>query len=429
MASVAEPSPEKARSPGAFLRWLGPGLITGASDDDPSGIGTYAQVGAQFGYRMCWTMLFSLPLMAVIQEISARIGRVTGRGIAGNIRRHYSPWLLRGAVTVLLVANIINLGADLGAMGDVVRLLVGGPRLLYVVGFGVACALLEIFLTYERYVALLKWTTLSLFAYVGTVLVVDVPWREVAWQTFLPSIAFDHDFITAFVAVMGTTISPYLFFWQSSEEAEEERQDPSAHPLVVAPRAAPKELRRIRLDTYVGMALSNFVALFIIITTAATLNAAGVTDIASSAQAAEALRPLAGPFAFALFALGIIGTGLLAVPVLAGSAAYAVGEARHWPVGLGRLPLEAKAFYATIAAATLLGVAMNFLPLDPVKALFWSAVVNGVAAAPIMVVMMLMAASRRVMGRFTIKPGLIVMGWLATAVMGVTAAAMIVTSF
>jgi NRAMP (natural resistance-associated macrophage protein)-like metal ion transporter len=422
-------SRRKKRPRWRLLRVLGPGLITGASDDDPSGIGTYSQVGAQFGYGMSWIMLFSYPLMCAIQEISARIGRVTGRGIAGNIRRHHSPWLLYPIVALVLVANIINLGADLGAMGDVVRMLIGGPPHLYVILLGIFCVLLQTYVQYARYVSILKWSTLSLFAYVGTALVVDVHWGEVARHTLLPSFSFNRDYITAIVAVMGTTISPYLFFWQSSQEAEDERIDPKAHALVTAPAQAPAALKRIRLDTYFGMAVSNLIALFIIITTAATLNANGITDIQTSTQAAEALRPLAGRFAFILFALGIIGTGLLAIPVLAGSAAYAVGEARRWPTGLARQPLEAKAFYVTLAIATTIGVAMNFMAIDPIKALFWSAVINGVAAAPIMVVVMIMAMQKRVMGQFTIPPGLAAVGWLATLVMAATVVGMAATSF
>ena len=422
-STAAAPPGRRAR----FWKLLGPGLITGASDDDPSGIATYSQVGAQYGFAMTWLMLFSYPLMAAIQEISARIGRVTGHGIAGNIRQHYSKGLLRLIVGLLLLANVINLGADLGAMGDTLALIVGGPSRVYVVGFAVACAWLEIFSRYDRYVAILKWTTLSLLAYVATVLVVRVPWGEVAYRTLVPTLAWDKDYVVGVVAVLGTTISPYLFFWQSSEEAEDERVTPGAESLLDAPGQAPAELRRMRLDTYIGMGYSNLVSLFIIITTAATLHVHGVTDIASSAQAAEALRPIAGPFAFAVFAAGIIGTGLLAVPVLAGSAAYAVGEALEWPTGLARRPFDAKAFYATIAAATLIGIGINFVPLDPIKALFWSAVINGVIAVPLMVVMMLMTARPAVMGRFTLPLPLLLMGWLATAVMAATVFAMIWT--
>jgi NRAMP (natural resistance-associated macrophage protein)-like metal ion transporter len=419
-----EAGPSKPRR---WLDFLGPGLITGASDDDPSGIATYSQVGAQFGYGMTWVMLFSYPLMCAIQEISARMGRTTGRGVAGNMRRHGPRRLVKPIVGLVLLANIINIGADLGAMGAALHLLVGGPAQLYVVVFAVTCAALQIWTKYERYVAVLKWTTVSLLAYVACVLVVDVPWREVVWHTLIPSVKFDSGSILAMVAVLGTTISPYLFFWQSSHEAEEEKEDPAAKPLILAPAQSKWELYRIRIDTYVGMAFSNIVALFIIITTAATLNAHGVTDIQTSAQAAEALRPVAGAFAFAVFAIGIIGTGLLAIPVLAGSAAYAVGEALALPTGLARLPHEAKAFYATVAIATLLGVGINFSPLDPIKALFWSAVINGVVAVPVMVIIMVMAMQEKVMGQFTLPMPLCVTGWLATLVMGAVVVALFAT--
>ncbi len=421
-AIEAEPS-----KPRRWLDFLGPGLITGASDDDPSGIATYSQVGAQFGYGMTWVMLFSYPLMCAIQEISARMGRTTGRGVAGNMRRHGPRRLVKPIVGLVLLANIINIGADLGAMGAALHLLVGGTAQLYVVVFAVTCAALQIWTKYERYVAVLKWTTVSLLAYVACVLVVDVPWREVVWHTLIPSVKFDSASILAMVAVLGTTISPYLFFWQSSHEAEEEKEDPAAKPLILAPAQSKWELYRIRIDTYVGMAFSNIVALFIIITTAATLNAHGVTDIQTSAQAAEALRPVAGAFAFAVFAIGIIGTGLLAIPVLAGSAAYAVGEALALPTGLARLPHEAKAFYATVAIATLLGVGINFSPLDPIKALFWSAVINGVVAVPVMVIIMVMAMQEKVMGQFTLPMPLCVTGWLATLVMGAVVVALFAT--
>lgn len=411
-----------------LLALLGPGLITGASDDDPSGIATYSQAGAQFGYAMTWVMLFTFPLMAAIQEVCARIGRVTGEGIAGNIRRYYPPWLLRGIVALLLVANMINLGADLGAMGEALQLLVGGPARLYVVGFATGCALLEVLSRYARYVQVLKWTTLSLLAYVATALVVhDVPWPQVIRDTFLPSVLWQRDYVITLVAVLGTTITPYCFFWQSSQEAEDERIDPTAHPLRAAPREAGRQIRRIRFDTYLGMGLSNLISFFIIVTTAATLHAHGITDIQTSAQAAQALRPIAGPLTFAVFAAGIIGVGLLAVPVLAGSAAYAIGEALEWPTGLERRPLDAKAFYATIAVATIVGVLINFVDLDPIKALFWSAVVNGIVAVPLMVVIMRMAMQPRVMGAFVLPRPLWAMGWLCTAVMAVAVAVMFAT--
>ncbi len=406
---------------------LGPGLITGASDDDPSGIATYSQVGAQFGFGLGWIMLFSFPLMTAIQETSARIGRATGEGIAGNIRRHYPLWLLRIIVGMLLIANIINLGADLGAMGSVVNMLVGGPALLYAVFFGALCAGLQIFTNYRRYVSLLKWISISLLAYVATALVIDIPWREVLLRTLIPSIQFDTKYIVAIVAVLGTTISPYLFFWQSSQEAEEVREDPKAKPLKKAPRQAPGEFRRIRIDTYLGMFVSNAIGWFIIVSVAATLNAHGIKDIQTASQAAEALRPIAGVFAFALFAVGIIGTGMLAVPVLAGSAAYALAEALEWPGGLARKPKAAKAFYGTIAFATGIGMIFNLLPIDPIKALFWTAVINGVVAVPIMVMTMLMAGQQRVMGQFVLPRALSFMGWIATAVMCAVAVALFAT--
>jgi NRAMP (natural resistance-associated macrophage protein)-like metal ion transporter len=416
------------KPPGTGL-WaaLGPGLITGASDDDPSGIATYSQAGAQFGFSMCWVMLFTFPLMAAIQEISARIGRVTGQGIAGNIRMHYSKPLLRAIVGLLLIANIINLGADLGAMGDALTLLIGGSAHLYVVGFAVGCAALETFSRYERYVVLLKWSSAFLLAYVATALVVDTPWGLVARNTFIPTLRLDTNYVVAIVAVLGTTITPYCFFWQSSQEAEDERLDPHAKSLLDAPEQAKLQIGRIRLDTYVGMGYSNLISLFIIITAAATLNAHGITNIQTSAQAAEALRPIAGVFTFALFAAGIIGIGLLAVPVLAGSCAYALGEALDWPTGLDRLPLDARAFYGTIVVATLIGIVINFVGLDPVKALFWAAVINGVVAVPLMTVIMIMAMAPKVMGQFTLGRGLCAMGWLCTAVMTVAVGIMFAT--
>jgi len=417
-------SPDKKRG---FLAFLGPGLITGAADDDPSGIATYSQVGAQFGFAMSWLLLFSWPLMAAIQEVSARIGRVTGKGIAANVGEHYSPWLLRFLVLLLVIANITNLGADLGAMGAGLWLVIGGSPQLYVVLLAILCAGLEIFVHYKRYASILKWLTLALFAYVGTVLIVGVPWRDVAFHTLVPHIQWKADYLVSVVAVLGTTISPYLFFWQASEEAEEERIDPKAKPLLDAPEQAHREIRRIRLDTWTGMGLSNVISWCIIVTTAATLNAHHITDIETSAQAAQALRPIAGDFAFFVFACGIVGTGLLAIPVLAGSAAYALAEMMGWPAGLSELPHRAKAFYGTIAIGTLLGVGFNFVHIDPIKALFWTAVINGVVAVPLMIVMMIMTIRPRVMGEFTLPRPLWVMGWVSTAAMTLTVAAMFVT--
>jgi NRAMP (natural resistance-associated macrophage protein)-like metal ion transporter len=424
---LAEPNPpDQVKQPERpkLLQVLGPGLITGASDDDPSGIATYSQAGAQFGFDTAWLMLFSWPLMCAIQEISARIGRVTGRGIAGNLRQHFPPAVLLSMVMLLLVANTINLGADLGAMAAGLKLVIGGPALVYVAAFSAVSVLLEVFVRYSRYVSVLKWLTLALFAYVGVAFVVRIPWGTVAWRLVAPHIAWTPDYLTTLVAILGTTISPYLFFWQAEEEVEEVKERDGAKPLARAPRQARAELRRIRLDTYLGMGFSNAVALFIILTAAATLNAHGVTNIQTSAQAAEALRPIAGEATFVIFALGIVGTGLLAVPVLAGSAAYAVGEALGWHVGLARRPRRARGFYAVIAGATLVGAALNFTPIDPIKALFWSAVINGVVAVPVMGMMMLLASRADVMGRFTLPRGLKLIGWTATAVMAAAAAGM-----
>jgi NRAMP (natural resistance-associated macrophage protein)-like metal ion transporter len=402
-----------------FLQKLGPGLITGASDDDPSGIATYSQTGAQFGYRMSWLMLFSYPLMIVIQEICARIGRVTGLGIAGNMQKHYPRPLLFGIVSLLCLANVFNLGADLGAMGAAGQLLLGGSLLPYIVGFAALSVVLQIYVRYTTYVKYLKWLTLALFAYVLTAFVAHVDWSAALRSTFLPSVSFHTKYFTTLTAVLGTTISPYLFFWQASEEAEDVRNAPEEQALKRAPWQAEEQFARIRVDTYAGMGLSNAVALFIILTTAATLHAAGITDVETSAQAAKALEPLAGRFAFELFAIGIIGTGLLAVPVLAGSAAYGVAEAFRWRASLEARPKKAKQFYGVLAVATLVGLSMNFIGLNPIRALFWSAVINGVVSVPLMVVTMRMAANRKVMGEFTLPPYLRVMGWVATAVMAV----------
>ena len=406
---------------------LGPGLITGAADDDPSGIATYSQVGAAFGYAMLWTAFFTFPLMVGIQIVSARIGRVTGNGLAANIRQHYSPALLHGLVALLLIANTINIAADIGAMGAALKLLIGGPAHLYAIAFAVISLLLQIFVPFPRYAPILKALTLALFAYVATVFVVKVPWGEVFYQTIMPSISLKTDYVVAVVAVFGTTISPYLFFWQASQEVEELRATKGDKPLKEAPEQARVQLQRIKLDTYVGMGFSNLVSFFIILTAAVTLHLHGITDIQTSAQAAEALRPLAGEFAFALFTAGIIGTGLLAVPILGGSAAYAVAEAFEWRIGLGRKLLQARGFYLILTVATLLGVALNFTPIDPIKALFWSAVINGVIAVPIMVVMMLMASRPDIMGQFVVTRRLRILGWLATVVMALAVLGMVAT--
>lgn len=426
-SSARSRSPVVGPSKPRLLKLLGPGLISGAANDDPTAIATYSQAGAAFGYGLCWLMPVVYPLMVCVQQVSARIGRTTGRGLAGNLRRHYPGWLLLGVVVLIAVANIIAIAADLSVMADVVRMLIGGPQLLWAVVFGALSTVLQIFMQYTRYVAVLKWTTLSLLAYVATVLMVEVPWGEVAAAIVAPPIRLEEGYLTTIVAIFGVALSPYLLFWQSSQEAEDQRVKPKREPLLHAPEQAPEAKQRIRIDTYLGMAVANLVGLAIMLTTAATLHANGVTEIRTSAEAAEALRPVAGPLAFAVFALGILGTGLLAIPVLAGSAAYAIGEARRWRVGLGRAPLEAKAFYAAVALATLLGIGLNAIGLDPIAALFWSAVLNGTVAVPLLAVTMLMAGRRDVMGEHVVGRPLRVMGWLATAVMALGVAAMVVT--
>ena len=415
-------------APGPLLKKLGPGLITGAADDDPSGIATYSQAGALFGHGMLWSVLFTFPLMVGIQVVSARIGRVTGQGLAANMRLHYPRPLVCSLVLLLVVANTINIAADLGAMAAALQLVVGGPVHLYVIAFALGSLALQVFLPFPRYAPILKWLTLTLFAYVGTVFLVDVPWREVAYDTLLPRLSIEPGYLVMLVAVFGTTISPYLFFWQASQEVEEQRATPGQQPLILAPQQARGSLRRITLDTWVGMGFSNLVAFFIMLTTAVTLHVSGITDIQTSAHAAEALRPLAGEYAFAMFAAGIVGTGLLAVPVLAGSAAYAVAETFDWRIGLGLRLAEARGFYAILAAATLIGMAMNFSGIDPIRALVWSAVINGVISVPIMVVMMLMAARAEVMGSFVVSRRLRWLGWASTGVMALAVLTMLVTA-
>jgi NRAMP (natural resistance-associated macrophage protein)-like metal ion transporter len=418
----AERPPKPTRH--ALVRWIGPGVLTGASDDDPSGIGTYSQVGAQFGFALLWTMLFSYPLMVAVQLICARIGRVTGHGLAGNLRHHLPKAVLLPLIALLLLANTINIGADLGAMGAAMQLLFGGSDAAYTVVFGVASVLLQVFVPYKRYVAGLQWLTLALLAYVATAFVLRVPWSDVLGATLMPRFALDRASLTAIVAVLGTTISPYLFFWQASQEVEELKAAPDEQPLKRAPRQAERQLHRIGVDTYAGMGVSNLVAWFIILTAAATLHRQGMHEIASAADAARALEPVAGRLAAAVFALGIVGTGLLAVPVLAGSAAYGLGEAMHWRIGLENKPARARGFYAVIAGATLAGVAMNFAHVNPIRALYWTAVINGVIAVPILAAVMVVASRRSLMGKFAITGRLKALGWLATVLMAACALAL-----
>jgi NRAMP (natural resistance-associated macrophage protein)-like metal ion transporter len=421
--------PLKKTDDQSFLRKLGPGLITGAADDDPSGIATYSQAGAQFGLNMLWTSLVTFPLMVGIQIVSARIGRVTGEGLAANIRRLFPRRVLLTIVLLLVVANTINIAADIAAMGEALQLVVGGGEHGHAVIFGILSLLLQVFIPYQRYVRVLKWLTLSLLAYVAVAFSVHIDWADAIHKSFVPTLSFNPDFVAVVVAVFGTTISPYLFFWQASQEVEELRAGNGTSSLKSSLEDASLHLRRIKIDTYVGMGFSNLIAFFIILSAAVTLHVAGITQIQTSAQAALALRPIAGEFSFLLFSLGIIGTGMLAVPVLAGATAYAVADSFGWRQGLDRKLFEATEFYAIIAIATLGGVLLDFTPIDPIKALFWSAVINGVIAVPIMVVMMLMATRVDVMGPFVIKRRLKLLGWLATAAMALAVVTMLATAW
>jgi Mn2+/Fe2+ NRAMP family transporter len=402
------------------LARVGPGLITGVADDDPSGIATYSQAGAQYGLSMLWTMPLAFPLMAAVQSICARIGRVTGKGLAANIKSAFPPVVLRVVVLLLLVANTLNIAADVAAMGDVAQLVTGFDRHVMTVVFVVVTLGLQLFVPYHRYVNFLKWLTFSLLAYAAVLFVVRVPWGEVALRTVWPRLAVNADTATVVVGVFGTTISPYLFFWQASEEVEDMQAKHGAALMSDRPDAA-AELRRIKWDTWSGMLYSDVSAYFIILATAVTLHVAGVTDIQTAAQAASALRPLAGEFAYLLFALGILGVGLIGVPVLAGSGAYALCEAMGWKWGLERKTRDARAFYGVIAVSVLLGLVIQYSPISPMKALFWSAVINGVVAVPLMAVIILLVSKPSIMGAYTASRTLIVLGWIATAVMGAAA--------
>jgi Mn2+/Fe2+ NRAMP family transporter len=413
------------------VRQIGPGLITGAADDDPSGIATYSQAGAQFGFQMLWTMIFTYPLMVGIQMVSARLGCITGRGLAANVKAVFPRPVLYGIVGLLLMANTINVAADIAAMGEALRLLIGGSAHLYSVLFGITCLGLQVYLRYETYVRYLKWLTLGLLSYVAVVFSIHVPWDQVIQGTLFPELRLDHNTISMVVAVFGTTISPYLFFWQAAQEVEDLKafsaRNGGGNLLPHAEAVARQHLRRIRWDTYLGMGFSNLIAFFIILGTAATLHAAGITHIETAGQAAEALRPIGGPATFLMFSLGIIGTGMLAVPVLAGSAAYAVAESFEWSSGLDSKVHEAREFYGIVAVATIGGVILNFAHLDPIQALVWSAEINGVIAIPIMTIMMMLAVRQDIMGQFVIRPRLRSLGWTATGVMTFTVLAMFAT--
>ena len=409
------------------LARIGPGFITGVADDDPSGIATYSQAGAQFGLDMLWTMPLAYPLMAAIQSMCAEIGRVTGKGLAANIKAKFPPIVLKSVVLLLLAANMLNIAADVAAMGEVAELVSGLDRHLMTAFFVIVSVLLQIFVPYHRYVFFLKWLTVSLLAYAAVLFTVHVPWADVILKTVWPSLTLNFDTASVVVGIFGTTISPYLFFWQASEEVEDLRAKHGA-ALLANDTAAPAELRRIHWDTWIGMLYSDLAAYFIILATAVTLHVSGVTDIKTAAQAASALRPLAGDFAFLLFAIGILGVGLIGVPVLAGSAAYALAEAMSWKSGLERRAQDARGFYSVIAVSVLAGLVIQYSPISPMKALFWSAVINGIVAVPLMVIIILMASSTSVMGRFTSSRVIVMLGWIATAIMGFAAAAMFIPS-
>jgi NRAMP (natural resistance-associated macrophage protein)-like metal ion transporter len=408
------------------LARVGPGLITGAADDDPSGIATYSQAGAQFGLNMLWTMLLTYPLMAAIQSLCGRIGRVTGKGLAVNIKRAFPPWVLYGTVCLLLVANTLNIGADVAAMGQVLALMIGGNRELQTITLAAASLFMQVLIPYHRYVKYLKWLTLSLLSYVAVLFTVHVPWAQVAWRTLVPKLSLDVSTATVIVGVFGTTISPYLFFWQCSEEVEDLRARRGKAPLLHDASAAPAELRRIRWDTWSGMMYSNLVAFCIILAAAVTLHTAGVTNIQTAAQAAAALRPLAGNLAFYLFGFGILGVGALGVPVLAGSGGYALAEAMGWEAGLEARPRDARGFYGVIAAAMLVGLALGFTPINPIKALFYAAVINGVVAVPLIVVILLLASNRSVMGRYPAGRISLTLGWLTALAMACASIVMLI---
>jgi NRAMP (natural resistance-associated macrophage protein)-like metal ion transporter len=417
---------KKTRS--IVFRLLGPGLVTGAADDDPSGIATYSQAGAQFGYGLLWTVFLTTPFMIAIQLISAQIGRVTGKGLAANFSQFAPRWLVSMIVSLLVAANTFNIAADIGAMGEALSLVIGGLKHEHALIFAAASVLIQVFVPYRRYAPILKFLTLSLFAYVVTAFTVKIPWSVALIAAVWPKSTINADYFLMVVAVLGTTISPYLFFWQASQEVEEMAQSKHHRPLKELRRGGDPEIRRIAIDTSVGMVFSNAIAFFIILTTAAVLHAAGTTNIQTAAQAAEALRPLAGELTFFLFALGIIGTGLLAIPVLAGSAAYGVAEAFGWPATLEAKAPDAVGFYGIIAAATLIGFGLGFTSIDPIKMLIWSAVINGVVAVPIMTVMMVIISKKSLMGRFRAKPWLVGFGWGGTALMLIAVIAMIGSS-
>lgn len=409
-----------------FLNRLGPGLITGASDDDPSGIGTYTQAGAALGYTTLWTAVVTLPLMIVVQHVCAKIGMCGGRGLAGILRRYYSKKILYPVVLGLVVANTINAGADISAIAAAINMFVPIPIVAMVIPIALAIVVLQIWGSYHLIVRIFKWLTLSLFAYVIAAFLAHPDWAAVAKATFLPQIEFSGEYITTIVAILGTTISPYLFFWEASEEVEDEKSE--GRKTVASRRGATDvEIKKEKIDTIVGMLFCNLVFYFVILAAGATLHATGQTSIQSATEAAQALRPLAGNLATVLFAIGLIGAGLLAVPVLTGSAAFAVAETFGWRSGLDEKPRHAKKFYGVIAISTLVGVIIGFAGINPISALFWTAVINGVVAPPLLIVVMLVANNKRVMGTRTNGPATNIVGWLAAIIMFAAAIGMFLT--
>jgi NRAMP (natural resistance-associated macrophage protein)-like metal ion transporter len=427
MPQPKRPDSKKPRN--ILLRLLGPGLVTGAADDDPSGIATYSQAGAQFGYGLLWTVFLTTPFMIAIQLVSAQIGRVTGRGLAANVMELAPRWVVLALVFLLVVANTFNIAADIVAMGEALSLVIGGLNHEHALIFASTSTLLQVFVPYRRYAPVLKFLTLTLFAYVATAFTVNIPWSAALLAAVWPRPTIDTNYFLMIVAVLGTTISPYLFFWQASQEVEEMTQGKIRRPLRELTRGGEVEIDRIKIDTIVGMIFSNLIAFFIILTTAAVLNAGGITNINSATQAAEALRPLAGDLTFLLFAMGIIGTGMLAIPVLAGSAAYGVAEAFGWPATLEAKAPDAVGFYVILAAATVIGFGLGFTGIDAIHMLVWSAVLNGIVAVPIMGMMMLIVANSRLMERFRAKPWLIGLGWIGTALMALAVVALIWSFF
>ena len=430
MSSVSNYTGSMIASARRLFRMFGPGLVTGAADDDPSGIATYSQGGAQFGYALAWTMFLTAPFMIAIQIVTARIGAVTGRGLAANLGKALPRTVLYVMVGLLLIANTLNIAADIAAMGDAFRLVAGGSTLIYVVLFGIGCLAAEILVPYHSYSKYLKVLTLVLFTYVAAAISIRIAWDEVLAATFIPHVSWDRDFMLTLVAIFGTTISPYMFFWQASLEVEERklRASGASAAAVTRKRLPQRDAVRIRFDTATGMLYSNLIGFFIIVTTGATLHAHGITQISTAEQAAEALRPFAGALTFFLFSLGIIGTGLLAVPVLAGSAGYAVADSLGWRGSLEMPVRRAPGFYLILAAATVAGLIAALSQFNPIRMLFWSAVVNGVVAVPLMAGMMLVVGDRTILGAFAASRLLMIFGWAATALMTIVVAAMLIAN-